>query len=233
MTERANKFEGWCCNCRGKVFVGKGFCSKNANGKWQVRHGICPERAAAAPRNNDPKPNQYGGRCANCGVFVPERAGRIVKTAQGWKAAHLTPEACQEAQAQAPVEQPKPVVEFPVPVGYYAIPALQGTNDLDFFCVKAGKGKWEGRTFINRVIGGRVEFGGTPMTRDERDRAVAGILAYGVDAARMEYANKIGHCWHCNKLLTDDESRKYGVGPKCLKDLGGPAALAGLLREAA
>jgi hypothetical protein len=215
MTERKNQYDGWCVNCRGKVPAEAGFCSRKPDGKWQVRHAVCPERqATAAPRQNRaPKENQFGGKCANCGVYVAERAGRIVKTAQGWKAAHLTPEACEQAKAEAPAPEP-----FPVPLGYYAIPSRKG-NDLDFFCIKAGKGKWEGRTFVNEVIGGRVAFG-VRLSRDEQAAAVEGILAVGIEAARKRYADEIGNCWNCNKLLTDDESRALGIGPVCRKDLG-------------
>jgi hypothetical protein len=156
MTERKNQYDGWCVNCRSKVPAEAGFCSRKADGKWQVRHAVCP---------------------------APEKA---------------------------------PAPEFPVPVGYYAIPSRKPGQDLDFFCIKAGKGKWEGRTFVNEVIGGRVVFG-VRLSRDEQAAAVEGILAVGIEATRKRYADEIGNCWNCNKLLTDNESRALGIGPVCRK----------------
>lgn len=96
--------------------------------------------------------------------------------------------------------------EMPEP-GYYAVP-YQGV--LRFYAVKAGKGKWEGRTFINRFKSdelGRV-------FRAEQAEVVAAILADPADA-RNTFAVETTHCYVCGRRLTDAESRRLGIGPDC------------------
>src|SRR6266568_8304759 len=79
-----------------------------------------------------------------------------------------------------------------IPAGFYATPSLTGNNDLDFWRVEKGKGRWEGYTFIKRVIGGHDD---ASIPRDSKRRvktekvpekitqakAFAAILDLGVD----------------------------------------------------
>ena len=102
-----------------------------------------------------------------------------------------------------------------VPAGHYAVKSATGSNDLDFWKVdKPDSGKWEGWTFVKRVIGGR------PAQRvrgAEAKAALAAIDAAGPsDAARL-YGQEIGRCGRCNRHLTDETSRKLGIGPDCRK----------------
>lgn len=48
----------------------------------------------------------------------------------------------------------------------------------------------------------------------ERSRIYAAIAA-DLDGARQLYARKLGRCYICGKTLTDELSRKLGVGPVC------------------
>lgn len=40
----------------------------------------------------------------------------------------------------------------------------------------------------------------------------------GIDAARERYGREIGRCGICNRTLTDEESRRIGIGPVCRKN---------------
>jgi Family of unknown function (DUF6011) len=106
-----------------------------------------------------------------------------------------------------------------VPAGYYAVESATGKNDLDFFRVDVPeKGKWEGFTFVKRVIGGHPEY----RVKGAEARAVlARIAAAGVEDAAVKYGQEIGRCYRCNLTLTDELSRSLGIGPVCRK--GGTA----------
>jgi len=102
-----------------------------------------------------------------------------------------------------------------VPAGHYAVESATGSNDYDFWKVdKPDSGKWEGWTFVKRVIGGR------PAQRvkgAEAKAALAAIEAAGPPAAARLYGQEIGRCGRCNRHLTDKESRSLGIGPECRK----------------
>jgi Family of unknown function (DUF6011) len=105
--------------------------------------------------------------------------------------------------------QPRGAAEFgvmPKP-GYYCA-NYQGV--LRFYRVVAGKGKWEGRTFINRYKSdelGRV-------FRAEQSEVVPLILADPEAAAKL-FAEATEHCYVCGRRLTDALSRELGIGPDC------------------
>jgi hypothetical protein len=50
-----------------------------------------------------------------------------------------------------------------------------------------------------------------------RDRKIAIINAVNADpqAARLLYADELGHCYVCGRTLTDETSRALGIGPIC------------------
>ena len=100
-----------------------------------------------------------------------------------------------------------------VPQGYYAVASATGNNDLDFYRVdRPTEGKWAGRVFVKRVIGGH---GDTPVRGKERGEALARIEAAGAQEAALLYGQEIGRCCRCNRSLTDETSRAYGKGPDC------------------
>jgi len=43
------------------------------------------------------------------------------------------------------------------------------------------------------------------------------LVAVDPNGASMAYAEEIGNCMRCNKDLTDERSRFYGIGPECEK----------------
>jgi hypothetical protein len=100
-----------------------------------------------------------------------------------------------------------------VPAGHYAVPSATGNNDLDFFRVDVPEtGKYAGRTFVKRIVGGHPEFN---VPRSNVDLVLERIVAAGVDEAATKYGVEIGRCYVCNRTLTDDLSRSLGIGPHC------------------
>lgn len=121
------------------------------------------------------------------------------------------------AADKAEMKSPQPQGSYPkVPAGYYAVESTTGNNDLDFFCVQLGKpgGKWEGRSFVKRVVGGHPEFsvqGVHARLVLERIQDAPG----GFEGAAARYGQEIGSCGKCNRTLTDETSRALGIGPVC------------------
>ena len=100
-----------------------------------------------------------------------------------------------------------------VPAGHYAVPSLTGNNDLDFFRVdRPTEGRWAGRTFVKRVIGGKPD---TPVRGSTARNALEAILNADPAKAAQRYGQEIGRCWKCNRHLTDETSRSLGIGPDC------------------
>jgi hypothetical protein len=100
-----------------------------------------------------------------------------------------------------------------VPPGYYAIPSVTGTNDLGFYRVKVKtRGIWEGRTFVDEVIGGHPEdkvLG--PMVK----KVLEAIVAFGIEDAGILYGHTIKQCYNCNRRLTKKASRILKLGRHC------------------
>lgn len=100
-----------------------------------------------------------------------------------------------------------------VAAGYYAVESLSGNNDLDFFRVdRPTEGRWAGYTFVKRVIGGRPD---VAVRGAQARKALDAILSAGTREAAIRYGQEIGRCGVCNRHLTDEESRAFGIGPHC------------------
>jgi hypothetical protein len=100
-----------------------------------------------------------------------------------------------------------------VPQGHYATPSRTGNNDLDFWKVdRPTEGRWQGYTFVKRVIGGHPEFS---VRGAEAAAALEAIATAGVEQAAQRYGTEIGRCYMCNRTLTDETSRALGIGPDC------------------
>jgi hypothetical protein len=100
-----------------------------------------------------------------------------------------------------------------VPAGHYATRSATGNNDLDFWRVdRPTEGRWAGRTFVKRVIGGKAD---SPVRGATALAALKAILANDIGRSRVLYGREIGRCWKCNRHLTDEVSRSLGIGPDC------------------
>lgn len=98
---------------------------------------------------------------------------------------------------------------------YAAVDPLDST--LKFYQVRVPKqGKWMGYVFLSQVSGDNH----IPMrNKADRDRIFAEILKNPLEALKR-YGKELGHCGHCRKQLTDEESRAFGIGPVCRGKLG-------------
>lgn len=111
----------------------------------------------------------------------------------------------KEQEQRAEREQgPAPIV----PAGWYCLPSSSG---LRFYRVDTpSEGRWAGRTFVTRVIGGDRDC----SIRGDQARNVLAAIAADPDAG-PRYGREIGYCCRCNRVLTDEASRAAGIGPIC------------------
>jgi len=99
-----------------------------------------------------------------------------------------------------------------VPAGRYAVATEDGaTNELAFYKVDHGKGRWAGRVFVSRIVGGNDDI----AVRGAGAKTVLAKIAADPAAASAAYGHEIGACGVCGITLTNDESRARGIGPKC------------------
>jgi hypothetical protein len=116
-------------------------------------------------------------------------------------------------RAEGSAARPAPADLPDVPEGHYAVPSRTGNNDLDFWRVdRPQTGSYAGRTFVKRIIGGRPD---QNVRRDEVRAALEAIVAAGIEEAGTRYGQEIGQCRVCNRHLSDEESRRLGIGPDC------------------
>lgn len=112
-----------------------------------------------------------------------------------------------------------------VPDGYFAV---QGSlKEYHFIRISRPKsGRWKGSIKVQTIHGENLQLAWS--YNKTRHRAYTYNRSYDIEkflleimtdwskAARM-YAKKIERCCRCNARLTDDRSRKYGIGPECEK----------------
>jgi hypothetical protein len=104
-----------------------------------------------------------------------------------------------------------------VPTGRYALRNQGGAaNDILFVHVeRPDKGQYAGKTFVKQQLGPNLERMSMVRQRD----ALVRIAADPSGAAQL-YGQKMGICGVCGTALTNEESRAYGIGPVCRKNMG-------------
>lgn len=109
-----------------------------------------------------------------------------------------------------------------IPEGLYATPSLSGNNDLDFWRVNYGRAV----VFVNRVIGGHQD---QQIPADSKERiktekntpkatqfnALEAIRKFGPAESNRIAGIELKFCRRCGIHLTDEESRRNGIGPIC------------------
>jgi hypothetical protein len=97
--------------------------------------------------------------------------------------------------------------------------AITENGHVAFYRVdKPTEGKWAGRTFVAKVIGGREDFSSRVKVYDSAERyRILAEIAKDEDGALRQYGMLVGQCGHCGRVLTDEESRKAGIGPVCAR----------------
>jgi len=105
------------------------------------------------------------------------------------------------------------VAEVAVAAGYYAI---ERAGTLYFYRIVEGKGRWAGRTFVNR-------YKSDDEIKVSRTEAadVRRIIAADPEAARMRFARELTRCTRCGRMLTDIPLAESngGYGPECVKKI--------------
>jgi len=114
--------------------------------------------------------NRYAAVCARCQQTVPAETGALTRESGRWTVRHT--DAC-EPRAARPA---RPVETMP-DAGYYAV---EWDGALRFYAVREGKGKWDGRRFLNRF---RSDYMDRPSARERGEADARGERATDVYAA--------------------------------------------------
>jgi len=165
--------------------------------------------------------NKYANPCALCGNPVPVGAGHALLIGGKWQTYHALGQ-CSSETAVAP-ERVSNELFGTLPDGFYAMKST-GTNDLVFYAVKTNKGfhdpKFKGHRSIYLIVGGHKD---ERLTGERGVNAVKRLVALN-DAERVQaralYGQEIGRCGVCGRHLTDEATRKRGIGNDCASRLG-------------
>lgn len=100
--------------------------------------------------------------------------------------------------------------------GHYAVPGEDGK--LRFYVVQKGKPgtQWAGRTFLKVQASDELH----KIQGLKTELAIYRKIAANPQEAMLAYGREIGRCGHCNRTLTDANSRERGIGPVCARNLG-------------
>lgn len=172
----------------------------------------CYNVSVTFPITNTHRPNKYPDVCIKCGWLVPAETGRVDKVEDKWVVTHLEGE-CKPKSEKIVVGATGMARYEAIPAGHYATKSLTGNNDFDFWRVDIpAEGPHKGKQFVKRIVGGKPEWG---TTRNIKFKVMDAILAEGIDICAKRYADELGRCSRCNRTLTDETSRMYGMGPEC------------------
>lgn len=149
--------------------------------------------------------NKREGFCALCGGKVEVGTGFAVAVAhRQWENFHRKGECFNEVEGLATVE-----------CGRYALPNLNGTNDLDFFIVHIRSGVKE----LLRTIGGHAHQRMSHGETKKHAERLALLTPEQAHEAQALYGKELGVCGICGRHLTDEASRARGLGPECATKL--------------
>ena len=108
-------------------------------------------------------------------------------------------------------------VKWTMPEGRYA---LEVNGEVWFFQIdKPTKGRWDGYTFIKRLIGSPGSYKKIPMAATERDKYLDRIER-DPKAAAVLFGQKSRTCFRCHSPLTDPDSLARSMGPVCAGKVG-------------
>jgi len=178
--------------------------------EWWMRHAICDTDDATRVIGSD----------------LPfDKVSETITKLKG----HLDAPAQMAVEATEPPTPSTPIVDGrspfhvaleAVPEGRYALPVLNddGTPDGDkhrYF--KVAVGKRSNRKYMVEGHGGGngdLSWGGL-VPFEHGALAIAQRLAAGWSDAMVLFGLKTSHCGDCGRSLTNDESRRVGIGPYC------------------
>ena len=94
--------------------------------------------------------------------------------------------------------------------------AIYIKEKLRFFKIQKGKGKYKNCTFVSEIIGGG-DFGSKEINscRNPVFRESVLFMITNDKGSKMRYSDELQECHRCGRELTDEISRKTGLGPIC------------------
>jgi hypothetical protein len=112
--------------------------------------------------------------------------------------------------------------------GYYAVTNEGGT--LSFFrvdnIVEEGN-RWDGWAFVQHIVGGTDDLYGEKIGRQRPGETYSGLFPHLLQkvvddpkGSQETFGRSIGRCGVCGKVLTDETSRAFGIGPICREGWG-------------
>ncbi len=133
-----------------------------------------------------------------------------------WRADLLSTRRRQSTRARTPALE---VDVHSMPTGCYAVRHADG--HIVFYRIVRGRDRWADYSFLNQVVGGgRLHYLGKvapgQLYRGRR-RADLTLIAGDPEAASRLFGQELGVCGVCGKILTDDRSRRAGLGPTCAR----------------
>jgi hypothetical protein len=153
-------------------------------------------------------------KCGNCSSFqnpVYHDTVADVRACYGQRTG-VTSRAPETASHPAP-SQPNyfsAKTTVPFPEGRYAI--LMPDGKLHFYKVDCPTdGRWAGYVFIKEQAGDELY----PVRDKDRRVRILSTIAEDPETAMLLYGQELGHCGHCGRTLTNEESRAAGIGPIC------------------
>lgn len=164
------------------------------------------------------------GRVAN-GRNVGQRKAYRLSKAQVEALAKVKDREAEWAKAR--VERPKSGLNLwaVLPYGTTYACAENERGTLSFVKMdKVERGKWADWVFVKAVIGGNEDMRLGSQRPDSDDYSgqwteVLRNVCADVVGAVARYGLELGVCGVCNRQLTNDESRRLGIGPVCLSRL--------------
>lgn len=171
--------------------------------------------------------NKFAKSCELCGHDVAYMSGLAVLSQSGWSTWHHVGKCIEPAKPSSILAKrvEKFIAEACADLDgdvYFALPSHTGNNDLDFYGFVTSRRKSGAIYTLKRILGGAfsedVSANAPVMSLTEAKRVIDAISAMSGaewDEAMMAFANNLGKCFKCNRILTDDESRKRGMGAKC------------------
>ena len=105
--------------------------------------------------------------------------------------------------------------------------AIEVDGVVKFYKVdKPTEGRWSGYCFVKIQASDDLY-----PVRGAGAKAVLAAIAVDPQAAMLRYGRELGSCGHCGRTLTNEDSRRLGIGPVCLGKMGGWMDTATVARE--
>lgn len=192
--------------------------------------------SAPTPREGAARPNRYGGKCTNCGVWIEAGQGNLVGRAGSWGVEHIgaCPEPGSEANKVAEAKASEPTHQVNVVNGealYDGIYTLETATAHRTFRLKTqalDDDFMPGKQIVQHLVGadnerdyqsiGHIFNGRLSVWKKHQDRKtlVADLHTFLADPHGEHVVQSI-NCFRCGRTLTVPASVHNGLGPECAK----------------